>query len=59
MSKCTYCKEEHKLENTENSKIIAPDDKLKTLLGIEEGQELTYFTIQKFMNKHFIQFVNK
>ena len=43
-----------KLENTENSKIIAPDDKLKTLLGIEEGQELTYFTIQKFMNKHFI-----
>ena len=45
---------ENKLENTENSKIIAPDDKLKTLLGIEEGQELTYFTIQKFMNKHFI-----
>jgi hypothetical protein len=27
---------------------------LKTLLGLEEGQELTYFTIQKFMNKHFI-----
>jgi chromatin remodeling complex protein RSC6 len=50
---CSYIKE-HKLENTENSKIIAPDDKLKTLLGIEEGQELTYFTIQKFMNKHFI-----
>ena len=50
---CIYIKE-HKLENIENSKIIAPDDKLKTLLGIEEGQELTYFTIQKFMNKHFI-----
>jgi len=50
---CSYIKE-HKLENKENSKIIAPDDKLKTLLGIEEGQELTYFTIQKFMNKHFI-----
>jgi chromatin remodeling complex protein RSC6 len=50
---CSYIKQ-HKLENTENSKIIAPDDKLKTLLGIEEGQELTYFTIQKFMNKHFI-----
>lgn len=52
-SLCSYIKE-HKLENSENSKIIAPDDKLKTLLGIEEGQELTYFTIQKFMNKHFI-----
>jgi chromatin remodeling complex protein RSC6 len=50
---CSYIKE-NKLENKDNSKIIAPDDKLKTLLGIEEGQELTYFTIQKFMNKHFI-----
>jgi chromatin remodeling complex protein RSC6 len=50
---CSYIKE-HKLENTNNSKIIAPDDKLKNLLGIEEGQELTYFTIQKYMNKHFI-----
>ena len=50
---CSYIKE-HKLENNENSKIIAPDDKLKNLLGIEEGQELTYFTIQKYMNKHFI-----
>jgi chromatin remodeling complex protein RSC6 len=50
---CSYIKE-NKLENKENSKIIAPDDKLKTLLGLEEGQELTYFTIQKFMNKHFI-----
>ena len=50
---CSYIKQ-HKLENTDNSKIIAPDDKLKNLLGIEEGQELTYFTIQKYMNKHFI-----
>jgi chromatin remodeling complex protein RSC6 len=50
---CSYIKE-HKLENKDNSKIIYPDNKLKTLLGIEEGQELTYFTIQKYMNKHFI-----
>ena len=50
---CNYIKE-HKLENKDNSKIIYPDNKLKMLLGIEEGQELTYFTIQKFMNKHFI-----
>ena len=50
---CSYIKD-NKLENKENSKIIYPDNKLKTLLGIEEGQELTYFTIQKFMNKHFI-----
>jgi upstream activation factor subunit UAF30 len=50
---CSYIKENN-LENKENSKIIYPDNKLKLLLGIEEGQELTYFTIQKFMNKHFI-----
>jgi chromatin remodeling complex protein RSC6 len=50
---CTYIKE-HNLENKDNSKFIYPDNKLKTLLGLEEGQELTYFTIQKFMNKHFI-----
>jgi DNA topoisomerase-1 len=50
---CSYIKE-HNLENKENCKIIYPDNTLKTLLGIEEGQELTYFTIQKFMNKHFI-----
>ena len=50
---CSYIKE-HNLENKDNSKFIYPDNKLKTLLGLEEGQELTYFTIQKFMNKHFI-----
>ena len=46
---------EHKLENTTNSKIIAPDEKLKVLLGIEDGQELNYFNIQKYMNKHFVK----
>lgn len=42
------------LENKTNSKIIAPDEKLKLLLDIDEKQELTYFNIQKYMNKHFI-----
>jgi len=46
---------ENKLENEKNSKIITPDNKLKFLLGLEEGQELTYFNIQKFMNKHFVK----
>jgi len=34
---------------------IVPDEKLKNLLGIqdEELNELTYFNIQKYMNKHF------
>ena len=50
----TYIKE-NKLENTENSRVISPDDKLKILLGIEDEKELTYFNIQNYMNKHFIK----
>ena len=46
---------ENKLENISNSKIISPDDKLKVLLGLDGSQELTYFNIQKFMNKHFVK----
>jgi chromatin remodeling complex protein RSC6 len=46
---------QNKLENTVNSKIISPDDKLKILLGLEDDQELTYFNIQKYMNKHFVK----
>ena len=48
----SYIKE-HNLENVENKKIISPDEKLKFLLGIDK-EELTYFTIQKYMNKHFV-----
>jgi len=50
----TYIKE-NKLENESNSKIIKPDNKLKFLLGVEEGEQLTYFNIQKYMNKHFVK----
>jgi chromatin remodeling complex protein RSC6 len=46
---------ENKLENEKNSKIIKPDDKLKYLLEIKDDQELTYFNIQKYMNKHFVK----
>ena len=41
------------LQNKTNKKIISPDEKLKFLLGITEEQELTYFNLQKYMNKHF------
>jgi len=42
------------LQNKLNKKIILPDEKLQFLLGINEEQELTYFNLQKYMNKHFI-----
>ena len=50
----SYIKE-NKLENELNRKIIMPDNKLKFLLGLEDGQELTFFNIQKYMNKHFVK----
>jgi chromatin remodeling complex protein RSC6 len=51
-----YIKENNLIELGEDSKNkIVPDDKLKSLLGIqdEELNGLTYFNIQKYMNKHF------
>ena len=48
-----YIKEQQ-LEDKNNSRVIMPDCKLRELLGIEENQEVTYFNIQKYMNKHFI-----
>ena len=46
---------ENKLENEQNSQFIHPDEKLKFLLDIKDGDKLTYFNIQKYMNKHFIK----
>ena len=41
------------LQNPENRKIIVPDESLTKLLGVNEEDEVTYFNLQKFMNKHF------
>jgi chromatin remodeling complex protein RSC6 len=46
---------ENKLDNSDNGQIIHPDNKLKTLLGLDDNQNLTYFTIQKYMNKQFVK----
>ena len=49
--------ESNNLQNSENKKIIVPDEKLKILLGLndEDTTTLTYFNIQKYMNKHFVK----
>ena len=52
-----YIKTNNLQEQTAVSKNkIVPDDKLRSLLGlnVEEINELTFFNIQKYMNKHFI-----
>jgi len=50
----SYIETNH-LKNESNKKLILPDEKLKGLLGLEENDELTYFNLQKYMNKHFIK----
>ena len=52
-----YIKTNNLQEQTIDSKNkIVPDDKLKNLLGlnVDEITDLTFFNIQKYMNKHFI-----
>lgn len=44
----------NKLQDETNSKIIKPNNKLKLLLSLEPEMQLTYFNMQKFMNKHFV-----
>jgi chromatin remodeling complex protein RSC6 len=47
---------EHNLRNHEQKNIILPDEKLLSLLGEDSKDEkITHFTIQKYMNKHFIR----
>lgn len=44
---------QHKLQDKQNGRIIRPDKKLKGLLNIGDGEELTYFNLQKYMSPHF------
>ncbi len=47
---------ENNLQDPKNAKVIQPNKKLTTLLKIDSKNEvLTYFNIQRHMNKHFIK----
>lgn len=51
-----YIKEHNLLQSNSDTKRkqIIPDEKLKNLLKLDNNeQNLTYFNIQKYMNKHF------
>lgn len=50
---CSYIRE-NSLTTTENNRVIKPDDKLHVLLGTDESTQVTYFNIQRYMNRHFI-----
>ena len=45
----------HNLQKEGNRKYITPDESLNKLLGVKDGDEVTYFNIQRYMNKHFVK----
>lgn len=46
---------DNKLQFAGNAKVIKPDKTLKSLLGVKDKQEVTYFNLQGLMNKHFVK----
>ena len=42
------------LPDKKNKKVINPDTALKSLLDIKPTEEVTYFNLQRYMNKHFV-----
>jgi upstream activation factor subunit UAF30 len=45
------------LQDKENGRRINPDAKLKSLLKLKKGEELTYFNLQRYMSPHFAKSV--
>ena len=42
------------LPDKKNKKVINADKALKSLLDVKSNDQVTYFNIQKYMNKHFV-----
>ena len=41
------------LQDPSNGRVIIPDAKLRALLVVPEGEQLTYFNLQRYMSRHF------
>jgi chromatin remodeling complex protein RSC6 len=46
---------DNSLQFAGNKKIIVPDSTLKKLLNVKDGEEVTYFNLQRLMNRHFVK----
>jgi len=44
-----------KQHNLKNKHTIAPDAKLTSLLRVKEGEVLTYFNLQRYLNPHYLK----
>jgi len=50
----SYIKQ-HNLKSQENGRVIVPNKELGNLLGANDDETITFFNLQRFMNKHFIK----
>ena len=46
---------DNNLQDKENNRIINSDEKLTTLFNITDGEQLTYFSLQKYINPHCLK----
>lgn len=46
---------EHKLNKPENKRIILPDDKLRKILGVKPTEEVSFFSLQRFLSPLFVK----
>jgi chromatin remodeling complex protein RSC6 len=44
---------EHNLNNPSNKRVILPDPKLKSILNVKDGEEVTFFILQRLISHHF------
>ena len=49
---CNYIKEKD-LQKPEDRRVILPDSKLKKILKYQDGENLTYYSLQKKIQHHF------
>jgi upstream activation factor subunit UAF30 len=43
----------HDLHDPKNKRIIKPDNKLKKILKVKDGDEISFFNLQKLISPHF------
>jgi len=46
---------EHNLNKPENKRIILPDDKLRAILGVKSNEEVSFFSLQRFLSPLFVK----
>jgi len=50
----TYIKQ-HNLQDPNDKRRIIPNSSLRTILGLQEGEVASYFTLQRLLKSHFLK----